>query len=332
MWARRTIYSFALAGAALFSVLYPFWFSWYLLVLLITLAAFDLLVSLPGMLKRRIVFSAPKVLKHNEDGILVITTIAEKPYPVRCIKAWLRVSGDIFSVRRRFFFSAEKDSRYEVTVDTSRSGVTVFEAGRIWTVSLIGLFCIPRRVNCRAAVLILPEPVKPPNTIALPRGVILRPKPGGGFSEDYDLRPYRKGDPIRSVHWKVSAKFDSLLIREPLVPPAHSRLVHTELWNGAKERELILGRLLWVCAYLLKWDLPHYVRLGDAGPVAEITGIADLYNYLFHVLSGMVKVREPGGGAGKAVELTAAAFPAPVDVPARFGWLLRIDAKGAENT
>jgi len=309
MWTRRLIYSFALAGAAVFTVLYPFWFSWYLLVLLFLLAFFDLLISLPGMLKRRVVFDAPGVLEHGEHGSLIITTIAEKPYPAKCIKAWLRVSGDDFSIRRRFVFSAENSSRYEVAIDTSRSGVTSFVCDRIWVVSLIGIFCIPAKVHCRAAVLILPEPIKPPHIVALPRGVILRPKPGGGFSEDYDLRPYRKGDLIRSVHWKVSAKFGSLIIREPLIPPAHSRLVHVAKWTSAGDRDLIIGRLLWVSAFLLKWELPYYIRLGDGGPIEEIDSKEELYEYLYHTLGSAVKI-----------------LHSPTGVPIRFAWVFRVTA------
>jgi hypothetical protein len=187
--------------------------------------------------------------------------------------------------------------------------VTAFESKRVWTVSLIGLFCIPASVNCKAKVLVLPAPAKPPHTVALPRGVILRPKPGGGFSEDYDLRPYRKGDPIRSVHWKVSAKFTSLIIREPLVPPAHSRLLHAVQWGKARERDLILGRLRWVSDYLLKWELPYFVRLGDGGPIAEITRSDDLLEYLYLVLGG-----------------TADALPTPATIPVRFAWVFQIDA------
>jgi len=311
MWTHRIIYSFALAASAVFSVLYPFWFSWYLLVLLLLLAVFDLLISLPGMLKRRITFAAPRILEHGEDGSLVITTLADKPFPARCIKTLLNVAGDDFNIRRRFILSAENDSRYEVVIDTSRSGVTSFESPRVWTVSLIGLFCFPAQVNCRASVLVLPEPVKPPHIVALPRGVILRPKPGGGFSEDYDLRPYRKGDPVRSVHWKVSAKFDSLIIREPLIAPAHSRLVHCVPWNGARERDLIIGRLLWVSAFLLKWELAHYVRLGDGGPVAEITRTEELHDYLYKTLGPYAKPAQSQTG-----------------VPIRFAWVFRVTAEG----
>ena len=309
MGMRRIIYACTLAGSALFSVLYPFWFSLYLLVLVLLLVPLDFFVSLPGMLSRRVLLSAPKVLDRGDNGVLVVTTQRDKPYPARCVKAWLKISGDDFTTRRRIVLSAERGSRYEVEIDTSRSGVTVFESRRIWTVSLLGLFCIPADVNCKASVLVLPQPTKPPSTVAMPHGVILRPKPGGGFAEDYDMRPYRKGDPIKSVHWKVSAKFDSLIIREPLVPPAHSRLLYTTKWDNARERDLILGRLRWVSDYLLKWDIQYYFRLGDDGPVAEISRTEDLHNYLYLVLSGDGNL-----------------LPNPMALPTRFAWLFRIDA------
>jgi len=308
MMTRRIIYAVVLAGAALFFVLYPFWFSWYFLVLTMMIVPLDLLISLPGMLSRRVVLSVPKILEMGEPGTLVIVTMKDKPFPAKCIKAWLKVSGEGFSTRKRYIVGAERDSRYEIAIDTTRTGITKFESKRIWTVSLIGLFCLPTDVNCRSSVLVLPPPQKPPNTVTLPRGVILRPKPGGGFSEDYDMRPYREGDPIRSVHWKVSAKFDSLIIREPLIPPAHSRLLHAAQWKGAKERDLILGHLRWISAYLLKWELPFFVKLGDDGPVAEVTKNEDLLNYLFLVLSGMTD-----------------ALPHAA-VPVRFAWVFRINA------
>ncbi|MCL2226574.1 MAG: DUF58 domain-containing protein, partial [Oscillospiraceae bacterium] len=207
---RRIIYACALAGSAFFFVLYPLWFSWYLFLLFLLLLPFDLLISLPGMLTRNITMYSPNILQSGDEGLVVITTHQKShlpEFPARCVKLWIKVAGDDFTIWRRFVFGASGGSRQEVSIDTSRTGVTVFEVKRLWTVSLIGLVCLPANVNVSASVLVLPQPEKPPYTVALPRGVILRPKPGGGFSEDYDMRPYRLGDPIRSVHWKVSAKF-----------------------------------------------------------------------------------------------------------------------------
>ena len=309
MNTRRLIYIFTLIGLAAFFVLYAFWFSWYLLVLVLLLIPFDFIASLPGMLTKKILFSAPNMLEQGAEGTLVLTTLQEKPFPAKCIKAWMRISGEDFAVWRRFICGAEGGSRFEVAIDSSHSGVTAFELKRIWTVSLIGLFSLPLTVNRRHSILIMPAPAKPPNAVALPRGVIFRPKPGGGFAEDHDLRQYRGGDPVRSIHWKISAKFNSLIIREPLVPPPHSRLVHVARWQGAQESELILGRLRWVSDYLLKWEMPYFVQLGDDGPIAEISGERDLTDYLVNTLCG----------AGRKL-------PVPASLPVRFSWVFRVDA------
>jgi len=309
MGTRRITYASTLIGSALFYVLYSHWFSWYLLVLLLLLMPFDLIFSLPGMLTRKIVISTPNVLEQGAEGMLTVTTLQEKPFPARCVKAWLTVSCDDFVRMCRLICGAERGSRYEVSIDTSRSGLTVFGVKRIWIVSLIGLFSIPAYASCRAAVLVLPAPVKPKNIITLTRGVILRPKPGGGFSEDYDLRRYRPGDPVRSIHWKVSAKFDALIIREPLVPPLHSRLIHVTKWNNASERDMILGRLRWVSDYLLKWELPYYIKYDDDSSVYEITGAGALEDYLFRLLDGKSHT-----------------LPVPANIPVRFNWVFRVDA------
>jgi len=253
----------------------------------------------------------PKVLEQGADGNVVVTTLQERKFPARYVKAWLRISGDGFLSWRRLLCEAISGSRYEIAANTSRTGVTCYAIKRVWTVSLIGLFSIPVNVHCKASMIVLPAPIKPPNTITLPRGIILRPKPGGGFSEDYDMRPYRHGDQIRSIHWKISAKLDSLIIREPLVPPAHSRLIQTVQWDGARERDLILGRLRWVSDYLLKWELPYFMKLGKDGPVAEITKAGDLVDYLYHVLDN-----------------EAHKIPKPVSLPSRFEWVMKVDAKG----
>ena len=53
---------------------------------------------------------------------------------------------------------------------------------------------------------------------AIPEGRGARPSPlnavRAGPGEDYDLRDYRPGDPMRSIHWKLSSKWDELIVRE----------------------------------------------------------------------------------------------------------------------
>jgi len=311
----RLIYALSLVASVLFFILYPPWLSWYLLTLLLLLIPIDLLVSLPGMLSRGMIVSTPLVLEKDEVAFIRLVTTSTKPFPVRCVITRLHVDGDGFSVSCRLRCPGGIHEHREVMIDTTQSGVTTFTLKRISTVSLLGLFSLPQRTRSKGSVLILPPPVKPSNTTALQHGTQLRPKPGGGFSEEHDMREYRQGDPVRSIHWKVSAKFDSLIIREPLVLPPHSRLVHIMKWNGEKERDLILGRLRWVTDYLLKWQMPFFVRFGENSTIAEIVHEADMINFLLYVL---------GGVENKALRLD--------QMPSRFSWVFRIDSKDSPDS
>ena len=315
MLTRRVIYVISLAGLVAFYALYPFWISQYFVIVMLLLIPLDLLVSMPGVLTRRISLSAPPVLDIGSSGTLFLTTHLRKPFPSGRIKARLITIGDDFTTRRKIICDPEDGSRHSIAIDTSHCGVTVFKIKRLNTSSVIGLFSPAVSVDCMATSMILPAPKKPKHIVSLPRGVILAPKPGGGFSENIDLRPYRKGDPVRSIHWKLSAKYDSIIIREPLVPPRHSRLVRFVKWSGARERDIIVGRLRWVSDYLLKWDLPYFIRLGDDGPTAEIACEKDFMDYIFGVMGNKEH-----------------SFPALSSLPSRFSWVLHIDAKeGAEE-
>lgn len=40
-------------------------------------------------------------------------------------------------------------------------------------------------------------------------------KKGYDATEVFELREYQPGDSIRTIHWKLSEKFDTVLVREP---------------------------------------------------------------------------------------------------------------------
>jgi len=295
-------------------MLYPPWISWYLFALVILMIPVDLLISLPGMMSKNLLIYAPAVLEKGDTAVLKLITFEKKPYPIRCILAKLHVTGDGFSVICNLRCPGINNGQRDVAIDTSHSGVTVFELKRVWAVSMLGLFSLPVKVNDRKAVLVLPPPEKPVNATALQSGMLLKPKPGGGFSEEHDMRTYQQGDPVRNIHWKASAKFDSLIIREPLVPPPYSRLVHIMPWNTTAECDLVLGRLRWVSDYLLKWEISFYVKYNDDMTVMEINRENDLVEFLCNVLAK---------NEGKSINKFHA--------PSRFSWVYRVDASSSSR-
>ena len=309
MWIHRFIYCLVLVLSSLFFALYPHWFAWYFLMLSLLILPFDLIISLPGMLTRRVSLSAPYSMEQGEAGDLAILIQSARRFPSGYIKMRLSVRDNDRVSGQKLKCPGTNGSRTAAEIDSGHCRVVTYSIKRYWAISVLGLFSIPVPTACRAVVLILPRPVKPPGSVTLPQTVMLRPKPGVGFSEEHDLRAYREGDQMRAVHWKLSAKHDSLIVREPLFPPPHSRLLHATQWKNAGDRDLILGRLRWVSDYLLGMELQHYVKFGDNPRVEEVAAPGDIELCLFHAL----------GGAYQGARMTSS-------VIGRFSWVFRIDA------
>jgi hypothetical protein len=264
------------------------------------------------------------MLEQNSFGVLRIIGIHKnlqrtigshkvsitKPFPVRGLLVKFQVTGDDFTAKCKVLCTGGYEEHGEVVIDTSKIGLTVFDVNKYLTISLIGLISFRYKIPYQVPVLVMPPAKKPLRAVTIPRGLILRPKPGGGYSEDHDMRKYQPGDPVRSIHWKLSAKFDSLIIREPLVPPNHSRLVQVEAWKNAEERDLTLSHLRWVADYLHKWNMPFYIKYSDNSYISEVRNENDLFEFLRHVLNK--------GDIRRVVSAS---------VPKRFSWVYRVSAE-----
>lgn len=55
---------------------------------------------------------------------------------------------------------------------------------------------------------------------------------GDDLSEIGDIREYRKGDMIHSIHWKLSARFDQLMVRDPGDTSETTFLIFLDLYPG----------------------------------------------------------------------------------------------------
>jgi len=308
MWLHRIIYFCALIGSFLYYVMYPHWIAWYLWVLVLLFAPFDLLISLPGMLTRRITLTVPNTLEIGEAGQLHITTLAKNRFLSGSLKIKLYVKSELVTACHRITCSGISGSCHSTDIDTSHCDVIHLTVKRFWACSLMGICALPISADYKAATVILPAPVRPPNYEPMSVPLRLFPKPGGGFSEDHEMRPYRTGDPVKMMHWKLSAKHDSLVVREALAPISLNRLIDVTPWNGPTEREMAISRLRWSSAHLLEKGFAHYVRIGEHGAVIPIAQSQDLTVFLYKTLVG-------------------ADLPMLTYSPTFFTWVLRIDGK-----
>jgi len=109
---------------------------------------------------------------------------------------------------------AKLDTFYQHTF--SRRGAWRLQGFEIATSFPFELFRKAVEIEDAQTVIVFPRPA-PVQGLLLPDqfsgGSRLRPQPGQ--EGDYlSLRPYRPQDDVRSVHWKISAKRDQLVVRE----------------------------------------------------------------------------------------------------------------------
>ncbi len=252
MAGHRLIYAAALLCGGMLYVAYDGWLSGIAMAVILGLPLLSLLLSLPGMLTFRMQIQGAGRLTMGENGELWLLGVS--PYPMLPFRGRLRL--------RRLGTGETRPYDPQEGVPTQHCGGYGITAERTWVCDYLGLFSIPVRSREPARVIVRPRRLPVQNVPDVSQFVPKRWKPkfGGGYGENHELRLYRPGDSLNQVHWKLSAKTGSLTIREPM-EPLRGRLLTMTLRGTAEELDRKFGRLLWLGEYLLKQELPFEMRV-----------------------------------------------------------------------
>lgn len=266
---RRIAYLGALGCALLFQIFFQDYFSTFLLAAVLLLPAAALVLGLPGMLLCAVELSPS-----------ASTMVRGKPVQFRAV---LRVPAKLPTARVRLtlrcvnLLTEEKQTlrrdlwgdgaAFTLEVPTRHCGRLVCTVQKARICGLLGLLSLPVRTCGQAELLVLPVPVdpgRPPDPAGLEqRGRTLRPRPGGGPGEDYELRNYRPGDPMKSVHWKLSSKRDELVVREVLEPVRAELCLTFDHFGPLEDMDKTLDHVAALSRLLLEEERPHRLLWAD---------------------------------------------------------------------
>jgi len=252
MAANRIVYLAALVGAVVFFWAYREWLSWLLLMLVVFLPWLSLLLSLPAMLSVRVGVDCPETVTAGTEVYASLSGAARFPMPPFRGKLQLGC----------YFTGEIKKMRRNAPVPTRYCGGVLLTPKRVWVYDYLGLIGLPVLRKQGKKLLVLPKPValpEPPDLSAY-LAMAWKPKLGGGFSENHELRLYRPGDSLRQIHWKLSAKTGKLILREPMEALRGLALLTLELSGTRSQLDRKLGQLLWASRYLLYRGVPHYIQ------------------------------------------------------------------------
>ena len=291
MWYRRLIYAAVLIGVLLFQITNDNYLGCFLLALCAALPLVSLALSLPGMLKCRLeLFAQPAELNRGEAGgwSLAVHTLTDLPLARIALR-----------LRRENLLTGQwKASRLNLTgvarrlpeplaASTEHCGLLELRADKVKVFDYLGLFArrlqppVPARIECRP----IPVPCQP---VEVPDSKGVRPSARNpsrrGPGEDYDLREYRPGDPLRSVHWKLTSKWDELIVREREDAATPLPLLTLDRFGDAEHLDKLLDRLTGMSRALLAVQRPHAVLWLDQSGAPQFHPVTDEREYAFCLL------------------------------------------------
>lgn len=260
MALNRFLYCMSLLLAVVFYFASSAWASWVLLLLIAVLPWVSLIFSLPAILTCRLSASLQAMTEQGERTLLHIrvSSLRWLPAPEMRMQLNLRSRDQERNIR---FLSHLSRADGILAVPTKDCGWLhpVFSKGKVY--DFLGLFRFKVRLPEVSAMAILPPAVRPDPMPDLEQllNQQLKPKPGGGYSEIHDHRPYRPGDPVKGIHWKLSVKTDELIVREPMDPIRRQVILAVRTPRGPRQRAVNLGNLRFLSGWLLDRGIPHGV-------------------------------------------------------------------------
>lgn len=149
------------------------------------------------------------------------------------------------------------------SVSTLHCGTVRCSIRSAWAYDYLGFFAFPIKKSNPITFTVLPAPSSPEPMpdLVVSSEQIAKPKPQG-FSEEHELRPYREGDSINLIHWKLTSKFDDPIIREPQELIRKNIILAIDLPDSFAQQEDLLDQLLFVSDVLMEKKIPYVLYIG----------------------------------------------------------------------
>ena len=256
------LYLLAVGAAYLLRLSYLGWFGPYLFACVVAVPLFSVLLALPAMLTLRPEVTLPETIAKGSSAALRITFKGASFLPLCRVAVGAEIENRFIGERWHFHGACHAPSGEEIVIPlpAEMCGKLTWKITALDCTDLLGLIRIHRRMPELRPCTVLPRPVGPKNApdldAALDSSPSYRPKYGGGFSEEHDLREYRPGDSSNSIHWKLSSKSDKLIVREAL-DRENSRIYLILARVGQQDRGLEV--LFWLSCELCRKELPHTI-------------------------------------------------------------------------
>lgn len=278
LFLRWAAYLLLLAGMCAFAVNYTAWFSSFLFYAVLLLPLFSLLLSLWPYFAVKLTISVPAEVHRGDNADLKIAVTASFcPYylPITLTVTQQNISFITEQALppltgRRCQFAPypmlvpakragglphiRAAGGIRMSIPTEHTAVIRTEIRSAYMPDFLGLFRLPLRLRSHSArmktlsqdTVILPHTKAPEGKLRMWDNSSAAMTPTTRPSEQYEIRTYRPGDALRSVHWKLTAKVDGILVREAVEPQIHVLAIAIERPTDPALSDCVYDALDWM--------------------------------------------------------------------------------------
>lgn len=250
-------YALVLLAAGAFYLFYPGYLSFCALLLFLALPLLSLLFAL--IQRRRYVVGADQSAhscRRGEEHQARFSLVTPAMDPGEEVRLTVRLEPLLYpqlAVSQELRLHPGEEGRLPLPLE--HCGWYRLSVTRCRAEDWLGWMALPLRAPEPLMTLVLPQAatLSGQEEPAPKTGAALRPRPGGGPGEEYELRPYRPGDPVNAIHWKLTAKqpTEEPVLRETLEPEKERWAVGYDHMGPPQALDGVLARLEALAHYLL---------------------------------------------------------------------------------
>lgn len=184
-------------------------------------------------------------------------------------------TGERHKLRRNLTVCAKTTGQEELPIVSRQCGIVKIRVRKAVISDLTGFLCVSKKKKTETDVLFLPKIVD--MDIDVDRVLLNfigdsdeydKNHPGDDPSELFEVRGYREGDRMQRIHWRATAKTDSLMVKEFSKPLACGLIVLADMSIGEsavwKNADSYMTVLLSYSLMLIEKGVHHYVAWYDA--------------------------------------------------------------------
>ncbi len=252
---------------------YFFWLTAIILAIA-PLLSVSMLFVLSNNIRLSVICEEERITK-GDTCYLDITLESVRKYCValECITNW--EVGNTFweassGITLSMPISGKNKSTLRLPVRGEKIGQICFDCNQILLQDLMGLVQIQRKIDVRQELFVLPKDEDGLAKEVAEYGAGMTEveeskEKGSDFAEVSEIREYVPGDRIRDIHWKLSAKQDTLMVKERIAMAGSELVILMRLSERKNESEEVIERTYHLCRGLLVQKIPFRLLCWNQG-------------------------------------------------------------------